>query len=198
MSGLEANGDLGEFVDLRWLWTPSPSPSPGPFPPPSPDPAPPRQRQLVQSTSRKQRLERKRRRRFSESLSEFARNRPRAANGRFLTTSTKDCAICAETKLVIEFPDSRISQTCAHSSNTCLTCVRRSIKVDFETRQWNHIHCPECRESLDYHSVKKYADEETFNRYGSLLFLLVFEIENLTDCLQVRGHVSSCSGWRDT
>lgn len=103
----------------------------------------------------------------SERRSEFARARPRDTNGCFLIIATKECAICSETKSLSFFPRVPVSRACHHSPNTCLACIRTSIRVDFETRQWNHIHCPECREVLDYHDVQRYADLETFYRFGS-------------------------------
>lgn len=98
-------------------------------------------------------------------LAERAQNRPRGSDGRFLPGhAVKDCAICAETKTVAEYPTARISATCAHAPSTCLECIRTSIKADSQARQWDHIACPECGERLDYFSVKKYADEEAFGR----------------------------------
>lgn len=108
----------------------------------------------------------------SERRSEFARARLRDTNGRFLITATKECAVCSESKSLSFFPGVPVSRTCLHSPNTCLACVRTSIRVDFETRQWNHIHCPECREVLDYHDVQKYADQKTFYRFGSFSLAL--------------------------
>lgn len=132
----------------------------------------------------------------SERRSELARNRPRDADGRFLSRATKDCATCTETKSVSYFPQARISQTCIHNPNTCLDCLKTSIRVNFETRQWNQIYCPECRALLDHQDVQKFADKDTFRRFGSFpLSLCVHSHSDDADILQIRFHVSPCGCW---
>lgn len=129
-------------------------PQPRPSPLPSPLPRAPAQ---------------KKRRRLDENqhqlLSERARSRARAPDGRYLPGhATKDCVICAMKKTVADFPTARISAACLHAPNTCLGCIRKSINVDSRARQWDHINCPECGEQLDYFKVKKYADQKTCSR----------------------------------
>lgn len=99
------------------------------------------------------------------------RGRARGPDGRFLPVveavapvATKDCIICAESKAPTDFPDMQISELCLHPPGVCFVCIQTSIRVDFSSRRWNQIHCPECRALLDYHHVRKYADEATFAR----------------------------------
>lgn len=73
--------------------------------------------------------------------------------------------ICAESRPKLAFPSPTIAPSCTHEASTCLTCLARSIRHDLENRMWDKIQCPECRALLDHHSVRKYADEETFARY---------------------------------
>lgn len=82
--------------------------------------------------------------------------------------ATKDCNICAETKVLTEFPQEEITELCSHEPGVCMACIQKSIRVNFSTKVWNQIHCPECHALLDYHHVHKYADEETFARYENM------------------------------
>lgn len=77
---------------------------------------------------------------------------------------TKDCTVCAASKEMAEFPDEQISELCLHLPGVCSACLQTSIQVDFRSKRWDQIHCPECPALLDYHHVRKYADEDTFAR----------------------------------
>lgn len=100
----------------------------------------------------------------SRASSAGAAQRQRGPDGRFVPIETKECSICAETLALAEFAVSQISEQCNHPPGACLECIRSSIRFDLETKQWDQIRCLECRALMDYHHVKKYADEETFNR----------------------------------
>jgi hypothetical protein len=50
-------------------------------------------------------------------------------------------------------------------------------------RVWNEIRCPECRETLQYDDVQRYADAETRERYETLTFrYAVSEADNFVWC----------------
>lgn len=116
----------------------------------------------------------RRSREFSERQARLARSRPRASNGRFLSKATKECVICFQQKPGVDFPGSRISNNCAHESETCLECIKASIKTGLSLQQWHNVRCPECQECLEYHNIKKYADEATFLRYVSPWGILTY------------------------
>ncbi|KAL2179715.1 uncharacterized protein P884DRAFT_282941 [Thermothelomyces heterothallicus CBS 202.75] len=82
----------------------------------------------------------------------------------------RECIVCTDTKPVSEFPTVGITKACNHEPATCLACVATSIRTDLNTRLWNEIKCPECRETLEYDDVQRFADEETKERYQTLSF----------------------------
>lgn len=121
--------------------------------------------------SKTTRTGRARRRELSDEdrqrLSDQAGSRPRGPNGRFLPNQhKKECTICVESKWALHFPSARISETCAHELDICLECIQNSIRADFDSKQWNEVSCPECNARLDSSAIVKYADAETFSRYG--------------------------------
>ena len=80
------------------------------------------------------------------------------------TESIKECIVCAETKGLQYFPDRSISKACEHPPHTCLDCVKKSIKVNFENRKWNEIHCPECQAVMQFEDVERHADKATLEK----------------------------------
>ncbi|KAL7927805.1 hypothetical protein ACQKWADRAFT_277901 [Trichoderma austrokoningii] len=95
----------------------------------------------------------------------------------------RDCLVCADTKEEILFPRFSPTASCAHSPNTCLECLERSIRSDLSGKIWTDIRCPECRQLLDYTDIQRYADEETFKRYETLaLRAAMAEAENFFWC----------------
>jgi IBR domain, a half RING-finger domain len=80
----------------------------------------------------------------------------------------RDCAVCADTLHESQFPETRVTQNCTHTPNTCLECIQRHIESQLETRLWNQLCCPECPALLEYADVEKYASKATFQRYDSL------------------------------
>lgn len=79
-------------------------------------------------------------------------------------TGDRECIVCANTKVVTEFPGASVTTTCTHPPATCLECVAMSIKSDLNSKLWNEIRCPECREPMQYDDVQRYADPETRER----------------------------------
>ncbi|KAL2197022.1 hypothetical protein P885DRAFT_36033 [Corynascus similis CBS 632.67] len=87
-----------------------------------------------------------------------------------ILSGDRECIICTDTKPVSDFPAVAITKACAHEPTTCLACVATSIRTDLNSRLWNEIKCPECRATLEYDDVQRFADEETKERYQNLSF----------------------------
>ena len=81
-----------------------------------------------------------------------------------IVSGDRECIICTDTKPVSEFPSAAITTTCNHPPTTCLICVATSIRTDLNNRLWNEIKCPECRATLQYDDVQRFADDETKDR----------------------------------
>jgi len=58
-----------------------------------------------------------------------------------------------------------LSIACQHRPSVCYICLAKSIKHDLEAKFWNEIRCPECKTLCAHEDIKRFADEETFNRY---------------------------------
>jgi len=61
-------------------------------------------------------------------------------------------------------PDT-LSIASQHRPSVCYICLAKSIKHDLEAKFWNEIRCPECKTLFAHEDIKRFADEETFNRY---------------------------------
>lgn len=81
-----------------------------------------------------------------------------------ILSGERECTVCAYTKAVVDFPGAAVTNACTHPPTTCLECVATSIKSDLNSKLWNEIRCPECRELLKYDDVQRYADSETRDR----------------------------------
>ena len=94
-----------------------------------------------------------------------------------------ECIVCTDSKPVADFPGAAITKTCAHPPATCLACVAACIRSDLDSRLWNEIRCPECRATLQYDDVQRYADAATRERYQTLSFrYAVSEADNFVWC----------------
>jgi hypothetical protein len=94
-----------------------------------------------------------------------------------------ECTVCIDSKPVAAFPGAAVTKTCTHPPTACLDCVAASIRADLNNRLWNQIRCPECRETLEYDDVQRYADAETRERYQTLSFrYAVSEADNFIWC----------------
>ena len=76
----------------------------------------------------------------------------------------KECIVCTEFRDATGFPRASVTKTCTHAPRTCLECVARCIASDLDSKLWNDISCPECRERLEYDDVQLFADEATMER----------------------------------
>ncbi|KAJ4255588.1 hypothetical protein NW762_009585 [Fusarium torreyae] len=77
-----------------------------------------------------------------------------------------ECIVCADTKDADAFPRFSVTATCTHPPSTCLDCVQLSIESDLNGKLWTELRCPECRELLEYADIQRYANKQTFTRYG--------------------------------
>ncbi|KAL2130856.1 hypothetical protein VTI74DRAFT_5846 [Chaetomium olivicolor] len=87
-----------------------------------------------------------------------------------ILSGDRECIVCTDTKPVSSFPSAAITKTCTHEPTTCLVCVAACIRSDLANRLWNEIRCPECRATLEYDDVQRFADDETKERYQTLSF----------------------------
>ncbi|KAL4806762.1 hypothetical protein BDV18DRAFT_138163 [Aspergillus unguis] len=86
-------------------------------------------------------------------------------------TAPEACIICLELFAHdgVKAPD-KLSQACLHPSSVCYACLAKSIKNDLETRFWDEIRCPECKTLFIHEDIRRFADDETFNRYDKISF----------------------------
>ncbi|KAL4813415.1 hypothetical protein BDW67DRAFT_187674 [Aspergillus spinulosporus] len=79
------------------------------------------------------------------------------------------CIICLEPFSAdgVKAPDT-LSIACQHTPSVCYMCLSKSIKHDLETKFFDEIKCPQCQTLFIHEDIKRFADEETFNRYDRL------------------------------
>ena len=75
-----------------------------------------------------------------------------------------DCVVCFEGLGPNNAPQRRITSTCDHEPNVCLSCLRQSIETQFTSRRWDQIDCPSCSARLDHQDIQAFADVEVFRR----------------------------------
>lgn len=99
--------------------------------------------------------------------------------------SPSRCTICFDDFSATVRPPAWISLACQHEPSACSDCVAKSIRSDLETRMWNDIRCPECKEKLIHDDIQRLADRETFDRYDQIsLRKAVEEDKNFVWCLK--------------
>jgi hypothetical protein len=77
-----------------------------------------------------------------------------------------DCAICGDDEIPYSDFQLPITPGCLHKRQTCSDCVQRWIATKLDNGDWNAIGCPgdECKETLQYAEMRKFASEEHFER----------------------------------
>lgn len=65
-----------------------------------------------------------------------------------------DCTLCLEMVDAGGFPTRRITPSCTHDANVCLTCLSQSLSIQSTTKLWDHIDCPHCGERLTFKTCK--------------------------------------------
>ncbi|KAM7203977.1 hypothetical protein V8F33_001948 [Rhypophila sp. PSN 637] len=81
---------------------------------------------------------------------------------------TQECIVCTDELPVSSFPSASVTNQCTHAPSTCLSCLATSIRTDLNSKLWSEIRCPECRATLSYDDVERFADKETNKRYQYL------------------------------
>ncbi|OJD36572.1 ring finger protein [Diplodia corticola] len=83
--------------------------------------------------------------------------------------STRQCAVCGDSKAFAEFPD-ETRLHCKHAWSTCRECAQAWVAAELETNGWDHIKCTEtgCKAFLNHTDILQLADSATFQRYDSL------------------------------
>jgi hypothetical protein len=81
-----------------------------------------------------------------------------------LAEETMSSVVCTEDFLPSAFP--HITSMCEHEPGVCRACIAECIQGELDTRGWDQISCPECRELLNHAEVTKYADADTLERYN--------------------------------
>lgn len=76
------------------------------------------------------------------------------------------CVVCAHYLPTSSF--ARPTQTCIHSLDICLRCLRRWLKTDgvVTPLTWNMLSCPsqECAERIQHSDMKRLCSQELFER----------------------------------
>ncbi|KAF4631885.1 hypothetical protein G7Y89_g6245 [Cudoniella acicularis] len=78
------------------------------------------------------------------------------------------CIVCTEDFSSTVRPPPWISLACVHEPSICTRCLSECIKSDLETKIWNQIKCPECKELLVFEDIKRLADPVSFARYEAM------------------------------
>lgn len=106
-----------------------------------------------------------------------------------------ECVCCGDTKpMKNNFSRHRPTSACQHAVQTCRDCMERWLAHELEEKGSRTMHCPECREVMNYEDVKRGASETTRERYDRRLFhLSLSEDPDFAWCLvglpRVRGDV---------
>lgn len=79
-------------------------------------------------------------------------------------TPKKDCIVCTEKRSLRHFPIRLPTTQCEHEISTCKRCLRNWIKMQFETKVWDQIGCPECRVRMQYEDMREFAPADVFRR----------------------------------
>ena len=81
---------------------------------------------------------------------------------------SKECVVCYDTLTTRTVPQRRITTACNHEPDVCRSCLAMSISTQFNSKVWDQISCPSCRQRLDFQDVKDFADLDVFERLGPL------------------------------
>ncbi|CAD6445631.1 6f4d0a23-bb51-45b0-9679-f96c73812993 [Sclerotinia trifoliorum] len=101
-----------------------------------------------------------------------------------LFAAVNECRICMETLAPENFPQSRITSTCAHHPAVCCQCLTTHINIQLQTKASDKILCPECPEKVSDAEIKSYASPEVLERTGRRTFIVSLQhLPNFTFCL---------------
>jgi hypothetical protein len=88
----------------------------------------------------------------------------------------RPCVACGEEKNAAEL-SGQVTARCTHVSGCCKPCLRNWIAAQLETNTWDRIKCPECPEILRRHDIRSAASRETYSRYDSSSFHMMWPIQ---------------------
>jgi hypothetical protein len=92
-------------------------------------------------------------------------NVPNGAENRIVPLNVEqECKICLVTLPSDAFPRQQITASCRHPSFTCLECLKQSLDIQIQDQPWDHISCPECPATINYHRVKEFASSKSFKQ----------------------------------
>lgn len=82
---------------------------------------------------------------------------------RLETSSAKEpleCKICFETIFDLATTPQRITARCLHDLDVCRSCLQTSISVQYSSKIWDQIDCPDCGARMSSEEVLKHGDPE--------------------------------------
>lgn len=81
----------------------------------------------------------------------------------------RDCNVCGDQKLCLDFPARSPSVACEHKPTTCLDCLASWMASEVEIKGSQGIKCPECPSILEHADVQRAAIRRTFESYEKTL-----------------------------
>lgn len=108
---------------------------------------------------------------FGKALAKIERTRVNLLERIILTLfpPKRSCIICTDAKRIGKFPQDKITARCGHEPQVCSKDVQTWITSELESKGWENIRCPECREPLERSDIRKLASKKTFARYETLV-----------------------------
>lgn len=76
----------------------------------------------------------------------------------------RTCSICSDTKNGTHFPRKKVTAGCDHENTVCCTCLKIWLRTQICDQGNLGVRCVECPSGFGYEDVKRFADEETFER----------------------------------
>ena len=103
---------------------------------------------------------------FGKALAKIERTRVNLLERIVLTLfpPKRLCIICTDAKQIGKFPQGKITACCGHEPQVCSKDVQIWITSELESKGWQNIRCPECREPLERSDIRKLASKKTFAR----------------------------------
>lgn len=119
---------------------------------------------------------------------------PRSVWAALAALTKKECIVCGTMK---NLPKAAPTPACSHPSQVCAGCLRQTCLSSIRSGSYytTGILCPSlnCRKSLDYHDIKKFATPEDFNKYDKLLLYdLLRADKRYVQCLN-----PDCGAWQE-
>ncbi|KAK6385294.1 hypothetical protein LTR65_009220 [Meristemomyces frigidus] len=72
----------------------------------------------------------------------------------------KECIICCDERSISRFPALCDGPECEH--NVCSRCWKKHLAAETESKAWNDVKCPECRQVLQEAEMQVLASETTY------------------------------------